>query len=531
MKSYRVLLKENFYEADDSVADHWTEDAGAAAISIVSNKYRFADGTGATLSRAHFTRLVGQAQAMEYQFQAVQYTPNCAPGWDFRMYFYIDNTAGAHYGNGYVVKVIEAAGVIYIKIYKIAANVLTEKASASITFVQGTTYLFRIEYDPATGKIEVFQAGVTKVNWTDPAPLAGGSYVALRANLVDVEYNKVRARRPADSPPLITEPHICHMINQPSTWKAQFKLDSGAAGATEWLVNDGFELELYDSITDAYLEEFDGRVNDVKVDTHRGVAELTGTDWRGQCLKTEAVYAGGAKIVSDIMKDIIHDNLTVLREGSVKASTDAPAARVLGGQYVQDKLYQLCIEAKFSMWQTFWRAFMITDVYPASGVTINDATDDVIDSEWVQEGGEMINQLSLYYGAAFTPTSSYDGGSQALYDKTGKVVVDPTIPDAAHAALYIAGLMSKTLGNEKMIDIWEATYPQLQIGDQVTLTLATLGLAAANGIVIEKEHGPDVPGMRFRVILMTNWTKEKATYHSKVAEAGSRGQGALAFQI
>lgn len=526
MKTYRCLLKDNFYENADTAADNWTEDANGVQILVVTNKFQFTAG-GGVICRAHWTRLVDQQHALWYQFQIKQYNAVTVAGYNAGIYFYSSAVAGAHYGNGYLVVVEEDTGTIYLRIYRVAANVLTKLNEAAITFALNTEYLIEVYYDPGTGVITAYQDGVQKVTTTDGTPWATGSYVALRCQNFNVQFNKVRCRRPADSPTMLELPHVIQVASGGvSTWKAMTEMSG--AGTCEWKVGDGIECELYDG--SSYVEDFDGVVSEVKLSTRTGTATISGTDWRGQAISCEAIYAGGAKNVGNIMIDIITNNLTVLREGGVVATGDGAVARTLRGRYVYEQLQALCIEVDYSMWQTFWRKFNLTNSYPASGITINSDTDPVVDSEWVEDGYELINAINVYRTGGVVYTDS-DSTSQGLYYKRGRTVIDPTIPDLNHATAYATNLISRTSMLAKVCDIWVAgEYHELMVGDAVTLTIEELNLDGTSALVLEKEYGPDVPGFRFRCVIGTQ-EKERRDYHGTMAKTDSKAQCGMAFHL
>jgi len=525
MKVYRVLMKDSYYEDDGASAARWTEDAGAASISISSNKHRFAGG-GGTNCRAHWTLVVNQESKLEYYFKCVQYDANTVANWLFGMYIFASSSAGAHYGNSYLIAIEDdGASGVQINIYESAANVLTSRATQGITFVQGTTYEFKVEYDPDTGKIEVYQDGTSKVSWTDSSALSSGSYVALRADGINIDYDRVRCRRPAHNPIVPVIPHVIQRMNEGiSTFKFTCLKDSN--GECEYETGDGVEMTWGDD-----TEEFDGVVEDVEVVMERGLCQVSGRDWRAEGARGKGEYSAGSNIVSDVMKDIIDNHFTTLQSGFVDGTTDSAVARTIKAQSAYHTLVKLADEVEYSLWQTYWRKFYIGNTYPSSGYTIDYSSDPVLRARWVKEGQDLINDIKIYYSGGSSVTDT-DTGSRDTYGKRSQIIVDPTIPDSAHASSMATNILNRHSSNTKMVDIWVFKYWDLKIGDQVTVTVSHLNLSSVNGVVMEKEFGGPVTGIRFRICLSaTPYVRRSSNIHAIVGQIGDMARDSLGYQV
>ncbi|WP_338814148.1 S-layer homology domain-containing protein [Bernardetia sp. Wsw4-3y2] len=92
-------------------------------------------------------------------------------------------------GNSYLVWFSEDGGSVTI--YETINNTLNTRASASITV--GTSWAdYKVAYSTTTGKIEVFRNDALLTEWTDSSPLTSGSYISLRTNQANVEFDDLK---------------------------------------------------------------------------------------------------------------------------------------------------------------------------------------------------------------------------------------------------------------------------------------------------------------------------------------------------
>jgi hypothetical protein len=537
MNVHKVYLKDDYQEPNGN-ADNWIEDAGAAQTAILAMKYRMNASGGGVSCRSRWRTVFPQALPIEYQSSFVQYAPGTQAGYMWGFYFESDAFVGAHYGNGYLVVIEDnGAGGKQINIYEVAANVLTSRATGAVTCAQGTTYDLKVTYNPSTGVIATFYRAytvggtedwITGPTWTDASPKSDGTWFALKCEGADIDWSRTRARRAACQYLIDWASAIHTMSTGTGTFKFAVMCDT--TGVTEFDINDGIEIELEDSAGQLY-EDLDGCVENVDFDTESQLATVSGRDWRGEGLRTEGAYAGGAAKNSDIIAAIV-STLQILKEGNVKASADAAAARTLAGKYALDQIRDLCLEVGYSDWQTFWRHWNITNTYPASGVAIVEGTDYIHGAHWVKSGGmDAANELIVYYTGG-ARTSYADTVAQAAFGVRQRIVIDPTIPDLAHANLLAGNLVARLGQNYRTVDYYDLGHHGLQVGQTITLTIGSLGIAATTALITEKEYGPNIPGIRFRVVLSGTIEVERLdSVVRMLGRTGTKTNAALAYEI
>ncbi|WP_338814146.1 S-layer homology domain-containing protein [Bernardetia sp. Wsw4-3y2] len=92
-------------------------------------------------------------------------------------------------GNSYLVWFSADGGTV--SILETVNNVLNTRASASIAV--GTSWAdYKVAYSTTTGKIEVFRNDALLTEWTDSSPLTSGSYISLRTNQANVEFDDLK---------------------------------------------------------------------------------------------------------------------------------------------------------------------------------------------------------------------------------------------------------------------------------------------------------------------------------------------------
>jgi hypothetical protein len=322
--------------------------------------------------------------------------------------------------------------------------------------------------------------------------------------LITATFEKVRARRPADTPNLVDIPSFIQSIGRfVSTWKILVVPDTDHT--TEWVIGDGVEFEWpAETVGQGMIEEMDGRVEKVKQHSKTSLWEISGRDWRSEAMCVEGAYSAGANKNDAIMINIIDNCLSMLKSGDVPATGDAASTPTFKGNTAFDRLINLGEQCSLNQKQGFWRDWTWFSAYAASGITIDEDTDPVVDATIVSESSSMANKISVYYGAVGSMTAA----TEAVAASRGKgansdMVIISKDCDAAHAAALAAYLINCLSYDSKIVDIWVADYQELLVGQAVTIDAATIGVTATSGIVVEKEYGgADTQGiLRFRVVL------------------------------
>ncbi|HEX8659248.1 MAG TPA: peptidoglycan DD-metalloendopeptidase family protein [Hymenobacter sp.] len=79
-----------------------------------------------------------------------------------------------------------------VRILETIDNVLTERASADATIIAGEFADYKVSYSTTTGEIRVYLNNRLLLTWTDTTPLTSGSYLSLRTNQAQVEFDDLK---------------------------------------------------------------------------------------------------------------------------------------------------------------------------------------------------------------------------------------------------------------------------------------------------------------------------------------------------
>lgn len=93
------------------------------------------------------------------------------------MHIMSDDATHAQRGNSYLV----FQDSDFIRIYK-AAGALTKVADLPVTAAVGDKHTYRVEFNTASGLMQVYRNDVLAGEWRDSLPLKSGQYISVRTN-------------------------------------------------------------------------------------------------------------------------------------------------------------------------------------------------------------------------------------------------------------------------------------------------------------------------------------------------------------
>jgi hypothetical protein len=91
-----------------------------------------------------------------------------------------------------------------VRIIETINNVLTERAVGDAVVSAGEFADYKVSYDTSTGEVRVYQNSRLVVSWTDATPLTTGSYLSLRTNQAQVEFDDLKVYKSRGTSRVIT---------------------------------------------------------------------------------------------------------------------------------------------------------------------------------------------------------------------------------------------------------------------------------------------------------------------------------------
>ncbi|WP_052732745.1 peptidoglycan DD-metalloendopeptidase family protein [Hymenobacter terrenus] len=91
-----------------------------------------------------------------------------------------------------------------VRIIESVNNVLTEQAVGDAMVSAGDFADYKVSYSTSTGEVRVYQNNRLVLSWTDSTPLTSGSYISLRTNQAQVEFDDLKVFKSRGASRLIT---------------------------------------------------------------------------------------------------------------------------------------------------------------------------------------------------------------------------------------------------------------------------------------------------------------------------------------
>ena len=145
--------------------------------------------TNTTSINTSLSTFLSQTSGQSYLYNFAAKLNSTTGNRRFGIHIMASSQTDSERGNSYLVWFSADAGTVTI--LETANNVLTSRASANITV--GTSWAdYKVAYSTTTGKIEVFRNDALLTQWTDSSPLTSGSYISLRTNQANVEFDDLK---------------------------------------------------------------------------------------------------------------------------------------------------------------------------------------------------------------------------------------------------------------------------------------------------------------------------------------------------
>lgn len=512
MRIRRVELWDFFHEDDNaSPTAKFTNLSivGANEFAIVSRTLSYTRAAGGDAATAYWTAGFTQSETLRYHVKISVVDTDA--GWACGLIFQADAAAGKYLGNSRVL-LIDADETT---LYPSAANVLGAGIGTSATaHAAGNTYRLEIEYNPSTGVFTVWEDAnlnddrpdpttVSMLAETDVAPLSGNGQLGVFCDDCDCEFTFYQVQRPDSNEIVDGSVSFSKFISKrPSVARFAVAVDDDKSITQEFQEHNAFELVIEDS--SIRYREFFGLIEKTDWDTTTGLLLLEGRDTLQQMVVNEADHTtGGAVQQSAQIENIFNGNTDDLPTIDVKTAGDN-YENDYEGRTVWEVVGSLARQLGHGIWQDKERKVKITDAYQASGITIDNDDDDVLDAQEIKDIYDLCNTAHVYHSVG--DDLQTDGGSQGTYGKRGGPLYGATRVDQEIAAAGQAQDEGDFWINHykdpvQALYIQVADYHELDIGQTVTLNIDHLGLAAASALVVEKHYEDGKPYFTFHCVI------------------------------
>lgn len=462
----------------------------------------------------------------------------------YGLHIFASATTGAGLGNSYLFDVDTTGGANNARLVRYNADVPTTLSTATVTQANNTEYYFLWDYNPSTGVHTIYGPTdmttvghphqpdmATILTYTDASQLSTGDYYAFRATAVTPEFGRFRARYPDLE---VTKFEVDHGLDRPSVCVLGIpRITTGAQ--TDVSMNDEIEGVLSDGTTETL--DFDGRVERIEQRQGRGIdTDITHVfcrSYSSSLLQEEGAQPSTNQLLSAHMTDIVNRAIdTVHLSTNNISATVGNTTRDTSGKYVLDQLKDWMLEASYYMFQDGEKQLLITGTWGASGLTIDEADGRIVFIEQVEDTVDLVNRSITYFAGAVRQMDE-NATSQGSYGLRTKIIADPTIPSAGDAtALNNYWLNNTNVSNAtpRVLDIWCADYHELQPGQTLTLTIASLGISAVTYSCIAKSYSSDEPLLKFRLVQGNGVNRQMWNTVQKTTQIGGLAQGVLAYE-
>lgn len=187
---WRANNANGFFNDNFDLAVHpdWTSMSGTWGIS--SAYLEQSDETNSNTNiYAPFTQNISNQYLYNWQGKISGTGTNRRAGF----HFFCDDGTQSNRGNSYFIWIRPDQSTI--EIYKVTNNVFALVQSGSLTTAVNTWNDYKIIYDPATGKMNVYVNNAFVIGWTDPSPLTNGNAISLRSGNCDYFVNDLKVYR------------------------------------------------------------------------------------------------------------------------------------------------------------------------------------------------------------------------------------------------------------------------------------------------------------------------------------------------
>ncbi len=190
----RGFFSDNFI--GPAVHPDWTAASGTWLIFDPGNGDPVLRQTDESISNTNLYAYLRQDLSNRYLYHwAGRFVRDTSNNCRMGLHIFADDPAQTERGNSYFV-FFRLQGQ-RVQLYKVVNNSwgAGPVAQTTYTFQDGVWYDFKWSYDRITGDHRIYVNNQLVLSWTDPNPIASGSYISLRTGNATAEYNNFKVYR------------------------------------------------------------------------------------------------------------------------------------------------------------------------------------------------------------------------------------------------------------------------------------------------------------------------------------------------
>jgi hypothetical protein len=181
---WRGNYTHGFFSDNFDVAIHpeWTQKVGTWGIN--NNALEQTDELSTAAANTNIFAALTQTLSNRYLYNFKGKLEGTGANRRAGLHFFADAPDSVNRGNSYFVwfRLDNQAVQLYKTSYSGGVNTFGSPTyTAAVNLVAGQWYDFKVIYDRITGKMDVYKDNSLIATWTDPSPLASGSYVSFRS--------------------------------------------------------------------------------------------------------------------------------------------------------------------------------------------------------------------------------------------------------------------------------------------------------------------------------------------------------------
>ena len=187
------FLSDNF---DVSIHTEWKQKVGTWGIN--TNALEQSDEVSVAASNTNIYAALTQTLSNRYLYNFKGKLDGSGTNRRAGLHFFADAPDSVNRGNSYFVwfRLDNQAVQLYKTSYSGGVNTFGSPTyTAAVNLLAGQWYDFKVIYDRITGKMDVYKDNSLIASWTDPSPLASGSYVSFRSGNCKWSLDEIKVYR------------------------------------------------------------------------------------------------------------------------------------------------------------------------------------------------------------------------------------------------------------------------------------------------------------------------------------------------
>jgi hypothetical protein len=156
-----------------TIPSNWTNSVGT--WSLLSNQLIQTDETN---SNTNLNAALTQTNSFNYLYHFKMKIEGTGTNKRAGFHFFSDNGTMSNRNNSYFVFFRNSDNKL--QIYETTNDVFTLMADLPLNIPAGIEHDIKVNYNPSTGKIDVYFNNTFAGSWTDPTPLTGGTHISFR---------------------------------------------------------------------------------------------------------------------------------------------------------------------------------------------------------------------------------------------------------------------------------------------------------------------------------------------------------------